>query len=63
MRYYWCSIILFSFPSFPEFHRILPLLQTCFTSEFIYDHDFIGAYVYLWIYLPCMRENMHLLSF
>jgi hypothetical protein len=24
--------------SFPEFHRVIPLLQTCSTSEFVYDH-------------------------
>jgi hypothetical protein len=29
MQYYWCSIILFS--SFPKFHRVVPLLQTCST--------------------------------
>jgi hypothetical protein len=32
---YWCSIILFSFPSFPMFHRVVPLLQTCSTYEFV----------------------------
>jgi hypothetical protein len=25
MRYYWCSITLFSFPTFPKFHRVVPL--------------------------------------
>jgi hypothetical protein len=58
---YLCSIILFSFPSFPEFHRVVPLLQMCSTSEFVYDQLGFCVYVYLWIYLPCMRENMHLL--
>jgi hypothetical protein len=24
MRHYWCSIILSSFPSVPEFHRVVP---------------------------------------
>jgi hypothetical protein len=28
----------FSFPSFPKFHRGVPQLQTCSTSEFVYDH-------------------------
>jgi hypothetical protein len=28
----------FSFPSFSEFHRAVPLLQSCSTSEFVYDH-------------------------
>jgi hypothetical protein len=51
MCYYWCSIIFFSFPSFPEFHRVVPLLQICSTSEFVYDHACFCACVYLWIYL------------
>jgi hypothetical protein len=38
MWHYWCSIIFFTFPSFPKFHRVVPLLQTCSTSEFVYDH-------------------------
>jgi hypothetical protein len=41
MWYYWCSIILFSFSSFPEFHTVVPLLQTCPTTEFVYDHTFL----------------------
>jgi hypothetical protein len=45
--YYRCSVTLFSFPSFPEFHRIVSLLQTCSTSEFVYDHACFCAYVYL----------------
>jgi hypothetical protein len=45
--YYWCSVIPFSFPSFPEFHRVFPLLQTCSTYEFIYDHVCFCVYVYL----------------
>jgi hypothetical protein len=38
MRYYCCSIILFTFLFFPKFHRVVTLLQTCSTTEFIYDH-------------------------
>jgi hypothetical protein len=38
--YYWCSIILFSFPFFLKFHRVVPLLWTCSTSEFVYDHTY-----------------------
>jgi hypothetical protein len=30
--YGWCSIIVFFFASFPEFHRLVPFLQTCSTS-------------------------------
>jgi hypothetical protein len=63
MRYYCCSVILFSFLSFPKFHRVVPLLQTCSTTEFVYDHACFCVYIYLRIYLPCMRENMHLLCF
>jgi hypothetical protein len=63
MRYYWCFIILFSFPSFPKFHRVVPLLQTCSTFEFVYDQARFCEYVFLWICLPCMRENMQLLCF
>jgi hypothetical protein len=64
MWYYWISIILFSFfLSFHEFHRVVPLLQTCSTFEFVYDHVCFCVYVYLWIYLPHMRENMRLLCF
>jgi hypothetical protein len=52
IQYYWCSIIFFSFPSFHEFHRVVPLLQTCSTSKFVYDRACFCVYVYLWIYLP-----------
>jgi hypothetical protein len=45
--YYWCSIILFSFPSFPKIHRVVPLLQTCSTSGFVYDHADFCVYVCL----------------
>jgi hypothetical protein len=40
----WCFIICFSFPSFPEFHKVIPLLQKCSTYEFVCDH------VWFW---PC----------
>jgi hypothetical protein len=63
MWYYWCSIILSSFPSFPKFHRVVPLLQTCSTTEFVYYHARFYIYVYLRIYLPHVREHMCLLCF
>jgi hypothetical protein len=63
MRYYWCSIIPFSILSFPEFHRVVLRLQTCFTTAFVYDHACFCVYVYLWICPPRMRENMHLSCF
>jgi hypothetical protein len=47
MQYYWCYIILFSFPSFPEFHRVLPLLQACSTSEFVDDQ---ACFVYIFVF-------------
>jgi hypothetical protein len=50
-------LYLFSFPSFPKFHRVVPLLQTCSTSEFVYDHAWFCVYVYLWNYLPHMTEK------
>jgi hypothetical protein len=45
LQYCWCSVILFSFPSFPEFHRVVPLLQMCFIYEFVYAS--FCVYVYL----------------
>jgi hypothetical protein len=27
LRYYWCSFSFFSFPFFPEFHRVVPLFN------------------------------------
>jgi hypothetical protein len=62
-EYYWCSVILFSFLSFPKFHRVAPLLQIFSTIEFVYDHACFWVYVYLWIYLSHMRENICLLCF
>jgi hypothetical protein len=56
-------LMLFSFPSFPEFHRVVPLLQTWSTFEFVYNHTCFCGCVYLWIHLPHMRENMQLLCF
>jgi hypothetical protein len=58
LLYYWCSIILFSFPSFPEFHREVPLLKTCSTSEFVYYHVCFCVYVYL-LNLSSMYERKH----
>jgi hypothetical protein len=52
----------FSFP-FPLSPSSIELLQTCSTSELVYDHACFCVYVYLWIYLPHMRENMQLLCF
>jgi hypothetical protein len=54
MQYYWCSIVLFPFSSFPEVHRAVPQLQTCSTSECVYDqlvfvHMFIfGSVLHIW---------------
>jgi hypothetical protein len=53
----------FSFLSFPEFHRVVLLLQTCSTTEFVCDHVCFCVYVYLSFCLPCMRGNMCLLCF
>jgi hypothetical protein len=55
--YCWCFIILFSFPSLPKFHRIVPLSQICSTYEFVYDHVcFVYIFIF-WIYLPHMRKK------
>jgi hypothetical protein len=40
LQHYWYSIILLSFPSFPKFHRVVPLLQTCSMYEFVYNHTY-----------------------
>jgi hypothetical protein len=56
--YCWCFMILFSFPSFPMSHRVVLLLQSCSTSEFVYSHVcFVYVFIF-WIYLLHMRENM-----
>jgi hypothetical protein len=47
--------------SFPEFHRAVPLLQTCSTYEFV--PNCACFCVYVWNYLQCMRENTWPLSF
>jgi hypothetical protein len=60
--YCQCSIIFFSFLSFPEFHRVVPLLQTCSTYTLVYDHVCPCVYLYL-LDLPHMSENMQPLSF
>jgi hypothetical protein len=46
--YCWLSAILFSFPFSPKLHSIVPLLQTCSSYEFVYDHVCFCAYAYLW---------------
>jgi hypothetical protein len=58
MQYYWCSVILFYFPSFPKFHRIVLLLQTCPTSEFVYHHVCFHIYVYF-LALYSTHERKH----
>jgi hypothetical protein len=66
-RYYvlwhcWCSIILFYFPSFSEFHRAVSLLQTCSTYTFVYDHSCFCVYVYL-LDLSSTYERKHVTIF
>jgi hypothetical protein len=41
------ALSFFSFPSFSELHRVVPLLQTCSTYEFVYDDVCFCVYVYL----------------
>jgi hypothetical protein len=44
--YCWHSIIPFSFLSFPQFHNVVILLQTCSTYIFVYDHVSFHVHVY-----------------
>jgi hypothetical protein len=46
-QYYWCSIILFYFPSSPKFQSVLSLLPTYSTCRCVYDHVWVCVYVYL----------------
>jgi hypothetical protein len=61
--YRWLSVIVFPFPSSPKFYRVVQLVQICFSYKCVHDHAWFCVYVYLWIYLPHMWENMRLLSF
>jgi hypothetical protein len=57
MPYYCCGVILFLFPSFPKFQRVVPLSLMCSTYVFAYDH---GCFVYIfifWICLPHMKKT------
>jgi hypothetical protein len=47
----------------PKFYRAAPLLQTCCTYKFVYDHVCFMCISIFLIYIPHMRENMWLLSF
>jgi hypothetical protein len=59
--YCWCPRVLFYFPSFTEFHRVVPLLQTCSTYECVYDH--VGFSVYFCLLdLPSMYKRNHVAS-
>jgi hypothetical protein len=49
--------------STPTFHRVVPLLQTCSTYEFVYDHVYFWLHVYLLDLSSTYRENMQPLSF
>jgi hypothetical protein len=57
MLYYWCSIILIPFPSFPEFHRVVPLLQICSIFEFVYDHAYF-VYMFIFRSIFCIWEKI-----
>jgi hypothetical protein len=41
MQYYWCCIILFSFPSFPKFHRVALLHLSLYMIILIFMYMFI----------------------
>jgi hypothetical protein len=48
LQYCWRSIIPFSFPFFPEFHSVVPLLQTCSTCLFLCIYLSFGSIFHLW---------------
>jgi hypothetical protein len=61
---FWYCWLLVSFltPS-PWVPYVFPLLPTFSTCTCVFDHFWFCVYIYFWIYLPNMRENMKLLSF
>jgi hypothetical protein len=56
MWYYWYSIILFFFPSFPEFHRLVSLLQKC---NWVCIWSCLFLYICLSLVLSTMYERKH----
>jgi hypothetical protein len=56
--YCWGAIILSSLPSFLELHKVVPLLETCSTYEFLYNHVCVCVYVYL-LDLSSMCESKY----
>jgi hypothetical protein len=51
-------MIPLSFPSFSEFLNVVPLLQTCSTYMFVYDHARFCVYIYL-LDLTSTYERKH----
>jgi hypothetical protein len=51
--YYWCSNVLFSFPSFPRFHRVVPLLQNILH---------LSLYMLVFMYMFIFISTFHLLE-
>jgi hypothetical protein len=57
MRYHSLLLSLF-----PKIHRVVPLLQTCSTSEFVYDHAWLlHMFIFAFIFYIHMKENLQLL--
>jgi hypothetical protein len=52
------SFSLSHFPFYPEFYRVVPLLQTCFTCEFVYEHAVFCEYDYFFN-LSATYERKH----
>jgi hypothetical protein len=44
--------------SSPKVHRVVPLIKTCSTYKFIYDHVCFCVYVYV-LYLSSTYERKH----
>jgi hypothetical protein len=53
-------MFLLSLPSFPNFHSVIPLLQTCSTYMFVHDHVFLciclsfGSIFHIWEKICCL---------
>jgi hypothetical protein len=53
MRYYWCSIILFAFPSFSEFHRVFH----CYKHVL---HLSLYMFMLVFLYMFIFRSIFHI---
>jgi hypothetical protein len=61
LQYCCCSNILFSFPSFPGFHRVVSV-QRCSICDFVNSYDCFCVYAYL-LDLSSTFERKHTTAF